>query len=400
MKKIFIAVLPILAIFFIHSNVIAQTQSPTPSPANTTQVADLQNKINDLQKKISDLRGQEKTLSSQISVMDNQINLTQLKIESTQKQISDLTLDIDTADKKIDKLENSLDKLSRILINRIKATYVVGTTSNFQVLISSSNISDFVTRANYLRIAQEHDKRLIYDTVQARNDYTNQKEIFKDKKSKTLLLQDDLKKYSSELEGEKTAKASLLAQTQGSEGNYQKLLSEAQAQLSGFSRFATSQGGASILPPQDSPDGWYYNQRDERWGNNGIGASGEPVWKYGCLISSVAMVLKQKGEDVNPASIAGNTGNFFSNTAYMLVPWVGGRFTSIWRNDQGAIDSLLSSGKPVIVGLNAGPYGTHFIVLKSGSGGNYTMNDPWHGANLPFTSHYSTGQIFQYGYLN
>ena len=397
MRKILTLAFLLSFFLLLSQSVLAQTSSPTP--ASSAQTSDLQNKINDLQNKVSELQGQGKTLSSQISVMDNQINLTELKIDSTQQQISELTLDIDTADKKIDKLEGSLDKLSRILINRIRATYVVGSSPSFEVLMASSDIADFVTRANYLRIAQEHDKRLIYDTVQARNDYAAQKEIFKDKKSKTELLQEDLKKYSTQLEGEKQAKASLLAQTQGSEANYQRLLSEARAQLAGFSRYATSQGGASILPPQDSPDGWYYNQRDERWGNNTIGVSGEPVWKYGCLISSMAMLMKQRGEDVTPATIAGNSGFFFSNTAYMLIPWAG-RFKSVWQNDSGAIDSLLSSGKPVIVGLNAGAYGTHFVVLKSGSGGNYTMNDPWYGANLPFTSHYSTGQIFQYGYLN
>ena len=397
MKKIVTFVLILSFFFALRINVFAQSVEPTPT--DSAKSSDLQNKINDLQNKISDLQGQGKTLSSQISVMDNQINLTQLKIESTQQQISSLTLDIDTADKKIDKLEGSLDKLSRILINRIRATYVVGSTPSFEVLMTSSNIPDFVTRANYLRIAQEHDKRLIYDTVQARNDYATQKEIFKDKKSKTLLLQDDLKKYSVQLEGEKKAKASLLSQTQGSEAEYQRLLKQAQAQLAGFSTFTSSQGGASILPPQDSPDGWYYNQRDERWGNNSMGSSGEPTWKYGCLATSMAMVMKQRGEDVTPANISGNSSNFFANTAYMLIPW-GGRFTSVWRNDLGAIDSFLSQGKPVIVGLYAGAYGTHFIVLKSGSNGDYIMNDPWNGANLSFTSHYNTGQIFQYGYLN
>lgn len=398
MKK-YILILPLFLalVFFSFHSVLAQEATPTPNSSNS-QVQELQNKINDLQGKISELQGEKKTLSSQIAVMDNQINLTQLKIDSTNAQIADLALDIDTADKKIDKLEGSLDKLSEVLINRIKETYVVGSSSRFQILVSSNNVDDFVKRANYLRIAQAHDKKLIYDTVQARNDYETQKEIFQDQKTKTEILQEELENYSAQLEGEKQAKNALLAQTQGSEAEYQRLLSDAQKQLAGFSTFTTSQGGASILPPQDSPDGWYYNQRDERWGNNGMGISGEPMWKYGCLATSMAMVMKQRGEDVTPATVAGNSSYFFSDTAYMLIPWAG-RFRSIWQNDQGAIDSMLSAGKPVIVGLYAGAYGTHFVVLKSGSGGNYTMNDPWYGPNLNFTDHYSTGQIFQYGYL-
>jgi hypothetical protein len=83
----------------------------------------------------------------------------------------------------------------------------------------------------------------------------------------------------------------------------------------------------------------------------------------------------------------------------MLIPWAGGRFNSIWSADLGSIDSQLSSGKPVIVGLKSGPFGTHFVVLKSGSNGDYIMHDPWNGPDLKFSDYYSTGQIFQYGYL-
>jgi peptidoglycan hydrolase CwlO-like protein len=203
MKK-FLLIIPvflIISVFLIRS-VFAQEATPTPTTENSSQVQEIQNRINDLQGKISELQGQKKTLSSQIEVMDNQINLTELKVQSTQAQISELTLDIDTADKKIDKLEGSLDKLSEILINRIKETYKVGSASQFQVLLASNDVTDFVKRANYLRIAQAHDKKLIYDTVQARNDYETQKEIFQDQKTQTELLVQELETYSSQLENE------------------------------------------------------------------------------------------------------------------------------------------------------------------------------------------------------
>src|SRR3989338_7470782 len=65
--------------------------------------------------------------------------------------------------------------LTEILINRIRAPYVVASSSSFQVLMASSDVSDFVQRANYLRVAQAHDKRLIYYTFHAKNYYSNQK---------------------------------------------------------------------------------------------------------------------------------------------------------------------------------------------------------------------------------
>ena len=122
-----------------------------------------------------------------------------------------------------------MDSLSKILINRIKETYIVGTSSPFQILLSSNNVEDFVKKANYLRIAQAHDKRLIYDTVQAKNDYSNQKEIFEDKKSKVERLQAELEGYTAQLDKDKAGKQQLLDVTKNDEVQFQSLLARLRA---------------------------------------------------------------------------------------------------------------------------------------------------------------------------
>src|SRR5579872_1434964 len=147
--------------------------------------------------------------------MDSQIQLTQLRINSTQQQILDLTLNIATASDKINNLQSSIDNLTKVLLNRIVATYEVGSSQPFQILVSSNDITDFFTRANYLKIAQAHDKQLVYDTVQAKNDYANQKQIYEDEKKQVVALQAQLQTYNDQLDQEKSAKQSLLSQTQG-----------------------------------------------------------------------------------------------------------------------------------------------------------------------------------------
>lgn len=406
-KKFLLLIFSFLAFsIFLKSNfaLYAQTETPTPTSdqASEEKLIKLQNEIKELQTKISQSQTQQKTLSSQINVMDNQIRLTQLRINSTKQEIATITQDIKTTIKKISTLEASLTNLTKILVNRIVVTYQIGSIRPLEVLLSSSDASDFFTRANYLRIIQAHDKQLIYETQQAKNDYANQKDIFEVKKTKVESLQKQLESYNTQLDQEKNNKQSLLAVTKNDEERYQKLLQEAQSQIQAFKSFSLSKtgGSSSILPPQASPDGWYYNQRDERWGRNRMGASYEQVWNVGCLITSVAMVMKKHGQNVTPAEVAGNTSYFFSDTAYILLPWAGGKFSSVWGLNQSVIDNKLSSGEPVIVGVRAGVYGQHFIVLKSGSSGNYIMNDPWYGPDLKFTDYYSTGQIFQYGYYN
>lgn len=189
-----------------------------------------QEKITCLQNKIDELQGQKRTLSSQIAVMDTQIRLTESRIASTKQEITVLALDIDTADKKIDTLESALDNLTKVLLNRIVVTYEIGRIQPFGILLSSDNVSNFFSRLNYLKIAQQHDKQLIYATQQAKNDYTNQKEIYESKKKRAEILKASLERYTTQLAQDKKDKQALLEITGNDEQTYQQLLARALAE--------------------------------------------------------------------------------------------------------------------------------------------------------------------------
>lgn len=403
----------ILALFMFVSSgisVYAQTVSPTPSASGTptptpasssddSQTLDqLNQKISDLQQKVSDLQSQGDTLSSQISDMDSQIQLTQDRIDSTQKQIMDLTLDIDTASKRMGSLEDSLTNVTKVLLSHIVATYQAGSASDMQVLLTSNDINDMMTKANYLQFVQQHDKELLYDTQQARDDYANQKAILESQKKQVLALSTQLQQYTQTLDSQKQAKQTLLTQTQGDEQTYESMLAQAKAELAGFSNFTSGAGGASLLSGQTSCDSWgcYYNQRDSQWGNLLInGQSGYTMAGYGCLITSIAMVLSHMGHNVSPADIAASGGNNFAVGTAMLAKSISVDGVNVTRNSVSDLDSALQSG-PVIVGIYA--YGgTHFVVLKSGSNGNYVMDDPYiaNGHDINFTDHYSVSSIFE-----
>jgi len=399
-KKIIISFIFLLFLLpSLFKNFVYATTSNVPEcSSNNISAEDCESYISN---KISSLQGQEKTLSSQISIMDSQINLTEAKIETNKREILDLTLDIDTATKKISTLSDSLNKITGVLLNRIVATYEVGTAQPLQILLSSTNASNFLSRLNYLRIAQEHDKRLIYDVQQAKNDYANQKGIFEAKKAKVEALKAQLEAYTNQLGQEKKSKQVLLAETQGSEDNYQRLLAQAKAQLAAFSGFVSANGGASILDNQTvCDDGWsgcYYNQRDGQWGRSALNNTQYTIASDGCLLTSMAMVYSHYGHrGVNPSTINSNPDNFASYyPAYLKYTITADGATS---NRVGSIiDGTLASGDPVVAGVSydGGPIPDHFIVLISGSSGNYKMNDPFvpGGHNISFNDHYSVGNI-------
>lgn len=389
--KIFTVILIFFSTLILSVNKIS-AQSDTCVSQNGCQAL-----ISSLQSKISDLKGQENTFSNQIAVMNSQIQLTQARIYETQQQIIGLEEDISSTIDKIGNLNNTFANLSKVFYNRIRKSYEVGLINPLQSLLTVNNINNFVTRESFLKIVEANDRQSAFNTVQAKNDYTNQKQILESKRKQLASLQDQLQNYTIDLNSQKQQKQNLLVQTQGSEANYQSLLSQAKAQLAGFSNFVNSQGGAGLLANQTYCDSWgcYYNQRDSQWGGVSLNNTQYTIASDGCLMTSVAMVMTHYGHKTTPLDINSNSSNFASYyPAYLLY--------TVHADGVGAqrigtsIDSTLSSGNPVIVGIYA--YGgTHFVVLKSGSSGNYIMDDPYlaNGHDISFTDHYSINSIFE-----
>lgn len=229
----------LVLVFCFPSNSYAQTETPTPTSQseNTPTPTKDPEKLNDLKKQIAELEGkiaglqdQEKSLASQIAVMDNQIKLTEYRINATENEIEELNDDIGVATNKVSNLERSLDDVTKVLLNRIVTTYEVGSVEPIHLLFSANNISDFFTRANYLRAVQAHDKKLIFETQQAKNDYQNQKTIFEDKKARIEALKVQLEEYTGQLDADKKGKQDLLTVTKNDEKRYQQLLSAARAE--------------------------------------------------------------------------------------------------------------------------------------------------------------------------
>lgn len=416
-KKIILFLVILVSISFLLVGPSYSQESPTPIPTPTSDSSSLSSIpeclsqkltkvdcVTYLQNKASDLRSQVNTLSSQIAVMDNQINLTEARIESNKQQIADITLDIDTAQKRISKLETSLDSLTAVLAKRITATYEVGTIQPLQVLLSSSDANNFLSRLNYLRIAQAHDKKVIYDTVQAKNDYQNQKDLFEEKKKKIEALKKQLENYTAQLEKDKGSKQALLAQTQGNEANYRKLLAQAQAEIAALSSFARSRFGGGLVPHSELSDDWgrYYNQRDANWGNNRIGSSSETIVDVGCLLTSYAMVSSHYGNNVAPADVAANSSNFWFSTALFLKPGPSANGHGAQSVYSPALDYLkdqLNSGHAVIAGLSydSGSIADHWIVLRSVDGDSFRINDPLYAGaiNVSLKDHYNGLRIVE-----
>lgn len=349
---------------------------------------DLDAKIACLSAKVNELQNQTKTLAGQIAFYDSQIELSNLKIKQTEDQINIFST-------KIDSLESKLQERSVLLKGQIVQTYKKGPLDGFEVLLSSGDVSELISRFKYLQIVQANNRKFLHDTQVVQTNYQQQKDLISESKKK-------LESQKVSLASIRTQRDELLTQTKSSEVNYQKLLVEAHAQRDAIRRRVQSLGGAPLLSNQTHCDGWgcYYNQRDSQWGNVPMGISNLSLAEFGCLVSSSAMIATHYGKDLKPVDIAYAPNAFYSPDSGTAQLWdvASAKGVTIHRikgQSRSTADNELSSGRPVIAELFGG---AHFIVLKSGSNGNYVINDPFeeNGHDIQFSSKYKPGDITDY----
>ncbi len=230
------------------------TDSPTPTSASTTPTAtptqsvspekknELESKIEEYTQKIGELQGQAKTLRSQISLVDNQIAVAELRVQSTEEKIEQLEGDIEIAENKINGLETNIEVVSKAMVERVGAVYAVGTIDPLQMLLTSDNFSNFLTRLKYLKVVQMYDKKQIYAAEQAKNSYEQEQVLFEDKQKEAESLKVQLASFNEQLENEKKKKSDLLVSTNNDEKSYQNLLAQARAEFDSIQGIIAGKG--------------------------------------------------------------------------------------------------------------------------------------------------------------
>lgn len=365
--------------------------------ANNAQLQALQNKIDTYQHQLDTLGVEKKTLQDAINALtitqqklSAQMQVTQNKISSAALQIKQVSQSIGDKESTIVENTQAMAKTLRA-IDQTEATPTIGLFFSSRSIRDAWRVADQGIQLNRALLTDIADLRATKETLSTSRDDLSRT------KATLLSLQQDLSSQKQSVVASKNAEQDLLKATKNQESNYQKLLADAKAELESFSTFAQNAGGSKLLANQTSCDTWgcYYSQRDVRWGAQRLNNTRFTLASDGCLITAMAMVLTHYGHpNVTPLTINSNPSNFASYyPAYLLYTiYVDGATAS---RKTAAIDRTLDGGDPVVVGVRA--YGgTHYVVITSGSRGNYLMRDPYiaNGKDISFTAHYSVNAIF------
>lgn len=394
MKKISAIVIFLLA-FFLPQITIGVDCNGTP-PSGPDKEAEIKQYIDSCTQKISLLQKEQTSLKQVISTINSKINLTQGQINQTQTQIKAIEKEIEVLGGVLDKVTESSSVLTKIYQARVSESYRRIRINPASLFFTTNNFGDYFSKLKYLNTVKSKDQIILSELEKSRQDYNSRRQSKIEKQQEIEKLKKKMEAQKIVLSQQQKEKQNLLSVTASDEKKYQKLLSDAKAQLAALHRFVSNNGGATILSNQTKCDSWgcYYNQRDSQWGNMGLGGSNYSVAEYGCLVNSVAMMATHAGKSVKPSDIASNTSAFVPGYGYLLHSFsVNGLNVTITSVSKDKLDDELKAGRSVIAGLFGGP--DHFIVIVKKDGDKYIMNDPFleNGSNRPLTDKYSVSDI-------
>jgi len=413
MKKRFVLSIILFVAATIAASATAQTATTTPTTASATansssslqqqldandqQIAALNQQIATYQVEIQQAGADKKTLQAAINALNLQKSKVQAQVTLTQYQISATQLQIQQLGGEISDTQQTIAAEQAGLGAELRVLQKAETQPLLVQVLSAGDITQTWSDVNATLQMQDAIEGKMQALQTAADNLTASQAATVQKKATLASQKQSLTSQQQSLVATVQTKNQLLTETSAQESTYEKLLAAAQAQLNSFSAFAQNAGGSKLLINQTDCDAWgcYYNQRDSAWGNDPLDGTKYNLASDGCLITAMAMVMTHYGyKDVTPVTINMNPANFAAYYPAYLLTTISVDGATATRKTT-TIDATLATGNPVIVGINA--YGgTHFVVLVSGSKGNYIMRDPYitNGDNISFSANYSMRDIF------
>lgn len=240
-----VSILFIFVIFLFPARAFAATSCPSDDPCKDK--GDATQKVACYSDVVNICSAQRQSMAAQVVYLTTSIGLTSAKIETTIEKITQIEKDIVSISDKIDKLETTLTKITQVLLDRIAATYRIGEKSYLSLLLSSNGFSNFINRFKYMQTVQAHDRKLLFQLQNSKENFKDQKQQREDKKLDLDAAKKQLESQETTLAQQKREKEVFLEVTKNSERIYKQNLDAARREAQSI------QSAASILAKAGVP---------------------------------------------------------------------------------------------------------------------------------------------------
>jgi len=167
-------------LFQINSYAAASKDDPD---SMRKEIDRLTKKIAENQKKIASAKSEKGNIESVTKLLQEDIEDTSKKIDAILKKIGDFQKQIDSLGGSIKTLTGQIETGEADLKDRLLAIYMLGDTSNLEILLSADSLDDFIAKTDAVRRIADHDRKIIEDLDNNKTELERQKKEVESKKA-------------------------------------------------------------------------------------------------------------------------------------------------------------------------------------------------------------------------
>lgn len=206
-------------------------------PAYADVLTDKQLELRALQKKIDEqtaalgkVQKQRLTLDNQVKIIDQQIETAKLTLQSLDDQIEIIGTEKSQTNKELVDLEEQALSQKLILQQAIRAAYLAQREGLLEILLTSNNMSDLMTRVEYLDRVQNHISVGIKTLTDMKQQFAAKKAILEDKDKSLDQARQSKTIEEQSLQIQMDTKTQIVSGLKLTEAEYQQKLNESRAQ--------------------------------------------------------------------------------------------------------------------------------------------------------------------------
>ena len=158
MKKIYIKLITILTVIVVLLNLLSTSYAAS---SFSSQKNELNKKIQETKENLNDVNSQKKESQEKVNDLSGQINSYESQISSLEGEIASKTKEANEMQKKLDELEIEREKNQNLLYERLITLYEAGEVSYLDMLLSSSDLTEFISSYYMIETLTAADKELI-----------------------------------------------------------------------------------------------------------------------------------------------------------------------------------------------------------------------------------------------
>ncbi len=149
----------LLVVMILSSNIVTAYASNLDKLKNEQKK--LEQDIKDSKNELNRIETQTKDVTRQMADLDNKMNQAAIDLDKVEKELENIEIQIDITANELEAAEINLEERQDTFNKRIRVMYMNGNVGFLEILLSSEDIKDFLSRQDMVESIAEHDKDLI-----------------------------------------------------------------------------------------------------------------------------------------------------------------------------------------------------------------------------------------------